>query len=54
MEDFLFAERAPMREQVLELIEVEKPSLLQRKKTGDRILLRIKSFVETYLNGMST
>jgi type I restriction enzyme R subunit len=54
VEDFLFAERAPMREQVLELIEGEKPSLLQRKKTGDRILLRIKSFVETYLNGMST
>lgn len=53
VEDFLFAERAPIREQVLELIEGEKPSLLQRKKTGDRILLRIKSFVETYLNGMS-
>jgi type I restriction enzyme R subunit len=53
VEDFLFAERAPIREQVLELIEGEKPSLLQRKKTGDRILLRIKSFVETFLNGMS-
>lgn len=53
VEDFLFAEREPMRDEVLELIEGEKPSLLQRKKMGDRILIRIKSFVETYLTGVS-
>ena len=31
IEDYLFAERTPMRDEVLELIEGEKPSLLQRK-----------------------
>lgn len=31
IEDYLFAEREPLRDEVLELIEGEKPSLLQRK-----------------------
>ncbi len=52
IEDYLFAERTPMRDEVLELIEGEKPSLLQRKKSGDRILERIMDFVETFINGM--
>jgi len=53
IEDYLFAEREPLRDEVLELIEGEKPSLLQRKKLGDRILQRIKDFVETFINGMN-
>jgi type I restriction enzyme R subunit len=52
IEDYLFAEREPLRDEVLELIEGEKPSLLQRKKLGDRILKRIVDFVETFMNGM--
>lgn len=52
IEDYLFAERAPLRVEVLELIEGEKPSLLQRKKIGDRILKRLLDFIETYINGM--
>lgn len=54
IEDYLFAERAPLRDEVLELIDGEKPGLLQRKKLGDRILKRIMDFVETFINGMST
>lgn len=53
IEDYLFAERTPLRDEVLELIEGEKPSLLQRKKLGDRILKRIIDFVETFINGMT-
>ncbi len=53
IEDYLFAERQPLRDEVLELINGEKPSLLQRKKLGDRILKRIMNFVETFINGMS-
>lgn len=52
IEDYLFAEREPLREEVLALLEGEKPSLLQRKKLGDRILQRIMDFVETFMNGM--
>ena len=53
IEDYLFAEREPLRDEVLELIEGEKPNLLQRKKLGDRILKRIVDFVETFINGMN-
>jgi len=52
IEDYLFAEREPLRDEVLELIEGEKPSLLQRKPIGDRILKRIVEFVETFVAGM--
>lgn len=51
IEDYLFAEREPLRDEILELIEGEKPSVLQRKKTGDRILTKILSFVDTFVNG---
>lgn len=52
IEDYLFAEREPLRDEVIDLIEGEKPSLLQRKKLGERILKRILDFVETFMNGM--
>lgn len=53
IEDYLFAEREPMRDEVLELIVGAKPGLLQRKKNGNRILKRIMDFVETFINGMN-
>ena len=54
IENYLFAEREPMRDEVLELIEGEKPGVLQRKSLGDRIIKRIMDFVETFIKGMST
>lgn len=53
IEDYLFAEREPLRDELLDLIQGEKPSLLNRKKVGDRILKLIVDFVETYINGMT-
>jgi type I restriction enzyme, R subunit len=53
IEDYLFAEREPLRDEVLELIEGNKPTILERKKVGDRILSKILSFVETFINGMA-
>lgn len=52
IEDYLFAEREPLRDEVLELLKGEKPSVLVRKKTGDRVLGKIVSFVEKFINGM--
>lgn len=52
IEDYLFAEREPLRDEVLELIIGDKPSLLERKKIGDRILKRIMDFIETFINNM--
>lgn len=53
LENYLFAEREPLRDEILELIEGEKPSILLRKKTGDRILGKILSFVDTFVNGIT-
>ncbi|WP_348825314.1 type I restriction endonuclease subunit R [Flavobacterium aestuarii] len=53
LENYLFAEREPLRDEILELIEGEKPSILLRKKTGDRILSKIISFVDTFVNGVT-
>ncbi len=54
IENYLFAEREPKPNEVLELIEGDKPSLLQRKETGERILKKIIDFVETFINGMDS
>ncbi|RYE27147.1 MAG: type I restriction endonuclease subunit R [Sphingobacteriaceae bacterium] len=52
IEDFLYAEKEPLRDEVLELLQGDKPSILLRKKTGDRILGKVVSFVEKFINGM--
>ncbi len=52
IEDYLFAERPPLRDEVLALIEGDKPGALLRKKTAERILARVMGFVETFLSGV--
>ena len=52
IEDYLFAEREPLRDEILELIDGEKTSLLQRKPLGERILKKIMHFVDTFRDGM--
>ncbi len=52
IEAYLFAEREPLRDDVLALIEGDKPNVLQRKKIGDQILSKIIGFVETFVNGL--
>jgi type I restriction enzyme R subunit len=53
IEDYLYAEREPMRDEILNLIEGEKPGLLQRKTMGERILKKLITFVDTFINGMT-
>jgi len=53
IEHYLYAEKEPMRDKILELLEGDKPTLLQRKTIGDRILKKIVGFVETFVNGVS-
>jgi len=54
IEDYLFAEREPLRDEVLDLIEGDKPSVLQRKRIGDTILKKVMNFVETFVNGFDS
>jgi type I restriction enzyme R subunit len=53
IEDYLYAEREPLRDEILQLLEGEQPTLLERKKTGDRILKKILNFVDTFINGIT-
>ena len=53
IEDYLYAEREPLRDEILELLEGNKPTVLERKKVGNRILSKILGFVETFINGMA-
>ena len=54
IEDYLYAEREPLRDEILDLLKGEQPTLLERKKTGDRILKKILNFVETFINGIQS
>lgn len=49
IDSYLFAEREPLRDEVLDLIEGEKPTVLERKKVGDRILNKIIRLVDTFI-----
>jgi type I restriction enzyme R subunit len=51
IENYLYAEREPLRGEALSLINGEQPSVLVRKSIGDRIIKRIVEFVETFENG---
>jgi len=53
IEHYLYSEKEPMRDEILDLLEGDKPTLLQRRPVGDRILNRIISFVDTFINGMA-
>jgi type I restriction enzyme R subunit len=53
IEQYLYAEREPLRDEILDLLEGEQPKVLERKKIGDRILKKILNFVETFINGMT-
>lgn len=52
IEHYLFAERAPINDDVIALLEGPAPSLLQRRTLGKRILERIMEFVETFIEGV--
>jgi type I restriction enzyme R subunit len=52
IEDYLFSERTPLIDEVLGLLEGEQPTLLMRKKVGNRILSKVLAFIETFINNM--
>ena len=54
IEDYLYAEREPLRDELLDLIEGDKPNVLKRKSIGDRILNKVVNFVDTFINGIDS
>lgn len=53
IENYLFTEREPLRDELLSLRKDGKPSVLKFKETGDRILNKIKDFVDTFVSGIA-
>ncbi len=51
IENYLFSEYKHLRNEILDLTELEKPKLFERKKIGDRILSKIVGVVETFISG---
>lgn len=48
-EDYLFTQRIPTKQEVVEVLE-NQPSILQRAKVGDTILSKFLNFIDTFFN----
>lgn len=48
-EDYLFTQRIPTKQEVVEVLE-NQPSILQRAKVGDTILNKFLTFIDTFFN----
>ncbi len=51
MGNYLFTEKPPMRDDIIEIMG-KRPSLRDRSTVAERIIEKIRSFVETYIDGV--
>ena len=49
--NYLFTEKEPLRDEIIAVMN-ERPSLRERATSSDRILGKVKDFVETFIDGM--
>lgn len=49
--DYLFTEKPPMRDDVIKIMN-NRPGLRERKTVSERIISKIKAFVETFIDGV--
>lgn len=50
IDDYLFTEREPLRDDIVNILE-EKPKILERKTIVERIIAKMKAFVEMFISG---
>jgi len=48
---YLFTEKTPMRDDVIGIME-KRPALRERRSVADRVIEKIKGFVETFIDGV--
>jgi type I restriction enzyme R subunit len=48
---YLFTEKTPMSDDVIGIMET-RPSLRQRKPIAERVITKIKEFIETFIDGV--
>ena len=51
IETYIFSGRDPLRDEVLKCLG-DRPSILKAREIGDRIILKMKEYVEVFVNGM--
>lgn len=49
--NYLFTEKTPMRDEVIEIMQA-RPSLRERSTVAERVIHKIKGFVETFIDGV--
>jgi type I restriction enzyme R subunit len=49
--NYLFTEKTPMRDDVIGIME-NRPSLRERRSVADRVITKIREFVETFIDGV--
>ncbi len=49
--NYLFTEKTPMRDEIIEIMEA-RPSLKERSTIAERVIDKIKGFVETFIDGV--
>lgn len=52
--DYLYSEREPLRETVLNTLTGQKPGIKERKNVAERIIHKMKNFVETFIENMGS
>ncbi len=49
--NYLFTEKTPMRDEIIEIME-SRPSLRERSTVAERVIGKIRDFVETFIDGV--
>ncbi|MEM1324545.1 MAG: type I restriction endonuclease subunit R [Bacteroidota bacterium] len=51
LSDYLFTEREPIREDIISILQF-RPTLRERRTTAERVIQRMKDFVQTFVEGI--
>lgn len=53
IDNYLYTEKEPLRDNLLDTLQGTKPGILERKTVAERILNKLKNFVETFIDGIT-
>jgi type I restriction enzyme R subunit len=53
IDNYLYTEKEPLRDNLLDTLQGTKPGILERKSIADRLLTKMKNFVETFIDGIT-
>ena len=51
IDNYLFTEKTPLRDEIIDIMEIP-PKLKERRTIAERIIDKIKAFVETFIDGV--